>query len=805
MMVSLARTTTAGFAFRSRGQKWAAHAGRTSVGRKCLRLLICAGVLSGLLGGTAAAQVPSPPGTDSFSVQMFLGGTQFTYLAVNPPTTFTSGAPIPVGTPVSIRIYRSTSGLPGTFTDRVQLDFGGSGTVGMGAAGTQQKSWIDIRAITPVNCVEPCLIFLAATSVVNNVEGPPTTANLSFRYAVAGSPPSSTNCFPVLIRFPTPAAALASAGAAAGPTVPPGTLAPDPPGTGPFTVQMFVGGTQYTYLALNPPTSYATGSLIPNGTPVTIKLYRSFDLGATYSTAVTIAAGGQGVVGQGPAGSRRMPWIDLTALTPVDCKEPCIVFLAATAVVGGIESAMTTDNLTFRYAVASTSPGSLNNCIPILIRFATPFGVATGGGMQIPTRVINTANPLNPSGGISVSIALVIDMSGSMASTPPGGNMSKVAMAKQAAIESLKRVPAGAEVCLISFGRAGCDVNVESRFTTDLASVEAMIRALNGMGSTPMAAAMYKARDVIVNEGHGLSGRMVLLSDGEESCKGDPLKAAQDVRNKAAQKTTSLLDKLLGFSGPLYAQAATAPTQGQTQNPTPQNWVSQDPNQLPPDQSQPGALAQSQQLQAGQAQSRSQMDIQINPIGLGIDPNSPHFQTLNQIAQITGGQAYSANNLSQLTQALSGAVTQSVVAPASGGGMVIPASSQDWPMILIIALPVAGLVLVGAALAIRQRQATAGPKISAQLDVVYPDGRTRNFPVRGRVVTIGRAGQNLLSLDDPEVSSAHAELLVTPEGFSLRDRGSANGTYLNGRKITEERVYADDEIRVGSIRLVLRR
>jgi len=781
--------------------------------RGFLRHFVYSAIFFGLITGAVSAQVPNAPGTGPFTVQMFIGSTQYVYLALNPPTMYTDGTPIPVGTAVSIRIYRSSTGAPGSFTAAVQIDSGGTGTVGQGAAGTQQKPWIDIRAITPVNCVEPCFVFLAATAVVNGVESPQTTNNLTFRYAVA----TSQGCYPTLIRYATPQQALAAIGGGGGATTPPGTLAPDPPGTGPYTVQMFMGGTQNTYLCLNPPRFYVDGSRIPDGTPVTIKIYRSFDQGQTYTTPVTIAYGGTGTVGQGAAGTQQKPWIDLTVLTPVDCVEPCIVYLAATAVIGGIESALTTDNLTFRYAVATggtTSLSSTNTCYPVLVRFATPWGAATGQGLQIPTRTINVANPLNPSGNVSVSIALVIDMSGSMNSTPPGGNMTKVAMAKQAAIEALRRVPAGGEVCLISFGRASCDVNVESRFTTDFTSLEGMINALNGNGMTPLAAAIYKARDVIVREGQGASGRMVLLSDGQETCNGDALKAAQDVRDKnfgQATQTTSLLDQLFSFSTPLYAQAAN-PQDPQNQGQNPQPWTFQDPNQLPPDQSTPALYNQS--LSAGpamptpgQPQDRSQLGITINPIGLGVDPNSTHMQTLNQIAQITGGQSFSAGDLNQLTQAFTNAVTQAPVAPVGGGGGggggIPPTPSEDWTLILLIVLLLGGAILVGVLLATRRRQSAPSSAISARLDIVYRDGRTKSYAIVEKLTTIGRSTQNLLVLNDPEASGVHAELLVTENGFLLRDLGSANGTFVNKRKITQEKLYQGDEIRIGTTRLIL--
>ena len=82
---------------------------------------------------------------------------------------------------------------------------------------------------------------------------------------------------------------------------------PNPPGTGPFSVRTFAGGTKRVMLAVNPPTTYTDGSAIKQGTGVWIRIYRSMDGGKTFSTRVHMVSGGQGFVGQDKAGSRKKP------------------------------------------------------------------------------------------------------------------------------------------------------------------------------------------------------------------------------------------------------------------------------------------------------------------------------------------------------------------------------------------------------------------------------------------------------------------------------------------------------------------
>ncbi len=66
------------------------------------------------------------------------------------------------------------------------------------------------------------------------------------------------------------------------------------------------------------------------------------------------------------------------------------------------------------------------------------------------------------------------------------------------------------------------------------------------------------------------------------------------------------------------------------------------------------------------------------------------------------------------------------------------------------------------------------------------------------VCTIGRAADNDVVLDDPLVSRHHAELRRQNEGWLLCDCDSTNGTYLNGRRLTQPELVRDgDEIHIG--------
>lgn len=67
------------------------------------------------------------------------------------------------------------------------------------------------------------------------------------------------------------------------------------------------------------------------------------------------------------------------------------------------------------------------------------------------------------------------------------------------------------------------------------------------------------------------------------------------------------------------------------------------------------------------------------------------------------------------------------------------------------------------------------------------------------LVTIGRAPDNLIVIDDPSVSGRHAEIRLSGDIYNLKDLGSTNGTRVNGIPITETALRFDDRIRFGAI------
>jgi FHA domain/Domain of unknown function (DUF1707) len=73
----------------------------------------------------------------------------------------------------------------------------------------------------------------------------------------------------------------------------------------------------------------------------------------------------------------------------------------------------------------------------------------------------------------------------------------------------------------------------------------------------------------------------------------------------------------------------------------------------------------------------------------------------------------------------------------------------------------------------------------------------------GATLVIGRSSACQIVLGDDTVSRRHAELRFEDGRWLLRDLGSSNGTYVNGRWVTEAEVRAGDVIHLGGARLRL--
>jgi hypothetical protein len=104
------------------------------------------------------------------------------------------------------------------------------------------------------------------------------------------------------------------------------------------------------------------------------------------------------------------------------------------------------------------------------------------------------------------------------------------------------------------------------------------------------------------------------------------------------------------------------------------------------------------------------------------------------------------------------------------------------------ALPgrVAGSLPPGMALLVVRRGPNAGARFLLDHDVT----------------TSGRHPDSDIFLDDVTVSRRHAEFHRGRNGFTVRDVGSLNGTYVNRERVESATLSNSDEVQIGKFRLV---
>ena len=94
------------------------------------------------------------------------------------------------------------------------------------------------------------------------------------------------------------------------------------------------------------------------------------------------------------------------------------------------------------------------------------------------------------------------------------------------------------------------------------------------------------------------------------------------------------------------------------------------------------------------------------------------------------------------------------------------------------------------------------PPGSALLVVQRGPSAGSRFLLDTEVVSAGRHPDSEIFLDDVTVSRRHAEFRRGPEGWSVADVGSLNGTYVNRDRIDEVVLQGGDEVQIGKYRLV---
>lgn len=98
------------------------------------------------------------------------------------------------------------------------------------------------------------------------------------------------------------------------------------------------------------------------------------------------------------------------------------------------------------------------------------------------------------------------------------------------------------------------------------------------------------------------------------------------------------------------------------------------------------------------------------------------------------------------------------------------------------------------------------PRRNRPGDRPYLASRDDRFLLMGAINVVGRDEESDIVFDDPGISRRHSEVRVTTDGphlvATVRDLGSTNGTFVNGERISSQRLEEGDRVTFGRTTVV---
>jgi FHA domain len=146
--------------------------------------------------------------------------------------------------------------------------------------------------------------------------------------------------------------------------------------------------------------------------------------------------------------------------------------------------------------------------------------------------------------------------------------------------------------------------------------------------------------------------------------------------------------------------------------------------------------------------------------------------------------------------------TQTAHPQPVGPAAPAPAGSATYDHPTAPLAPAAELALDGLPLLDhRNRERTIAPRLALRGQYLAFDGgdERRLLPLDMDITHIGRGAEADIRLDEQRVSRDHAILVRHGRHLRLLDNRSANGTFVNGRRIVATNIAGGDVIEVGPV------
>ena len=150
------------------------------------------------------------------------------------------------------------------------------------------------------------------------------------------------------------------------------------------------------------------------------------------------------------------------------------------------------------------------------------------------------------------NVLVLLDASGSMNATVPGGK--KIDLARNAIMSFVSSLPKDTNASLLVYGHEGTgsdEDKAKSCGKIDMvyplepynqAEFQTAMKKFEASGWTPLSGAINKAKDILNNyNSTEYTNKIYIVSDGVETCDGDPVLAAQSLQDSNIQATVNII------------------------------------------------------------------------------------------------------------------------------------------------------------------------------------------------------------------------------------------------------------------------
>ncbi|MGB2964419.1 MAG: VWA domain-containing protein [Anaerolineales bacterium] len=282
-----------------------------------------------------------------------------------------------------------------------------------------------------------------------------------------------------------------------------------------------------------------------------------------------------------------------------------------------------------------------------------------------PPTAVATKDTVNQ-GNATSSRMFLIDNSGSM-------DGMRIAAAISSAQSTLSGLSPKTEVAVQFFGTFGCDVSIVQDFTLDHGTASQVIASATAWGDTPLAAAIAQGGAYMRTNASTNNMVMILLSDGEETCEGDPVDAAGQL-NSTSSSMPGKISSLGGVVKLAFSRLVLAQSSG---------------------------------------------TITLHVVGFGIEPGSETEAQLQAVAAAGLGNYYQADDEIELTEALQEAAEDSPRGGLFSGNWILICGGS-LVCLLGLGLGIAGIVF----LTRRSKKAAEVIETDPPAPVVSPESKT---------------------------------------------------------------------------------